>query len=114
VGTLESAHQIASGTLYNFSEQQVIDCSLANLGCNGGWQNKAYNYYKTSFAMTTAEYPYTGRDGSCKYNAADTTGKGATGYVNVAANDPDAMKIALAGRPLAVSIEADQTLFQNY
>jgi cathepsin L len=64
--------------------------------------------------MTTAEYPYTGRDGTCKYNAADTTGKGATGYVNVAANDPDAMKIALAGRPLAVSIEADQTLFQNY
>jgi C1A family cysteine protease len=64
--------------------------------------------------MTTSEYPYTARDGSCKYNSADTTGKGATGYVTVAANDSDAMKIALAGRPLAVSIEADQTLFQNY
>lgn len=64
--------------------------------------------------MTTAEYPYTGRDGSCKYNSADTTGKGATGYFTVTANDPDAMKIALAERPLAVSIEADQILFQNY
>jgi C1A family cysteine protease len=36
-GTLESAHKIASGKLYNFSEQQLVDCSTANLGCNGGW-----------------------------------------------------------------------------
>lgn len=64
--------------------------------------------------MTTTNYPYTGRDGTCKYNSALTTGKGATGYVTIAANDPDAMKMALAGQPLAVSIEADQSLFQNY
>lgn len=36
-GTLESAWKIKSGTLYNFSEQQLVDCSTQNHGCNGGW-----------------------------------------------------------------------------
>ena len=36
-GTLESAYKIAHGNLYNFSEQQLVDCSTANYGCNGGW-----------------------------------------------------------------------------
>jgi C1A family cysteine protease len=36
-GTMESAVKIKSGTLYNFSEQQLVDCSTANYGCNGGW-----------------------------------------------------------------------------
>ena len=36
-GTLESAHKIKSGKLYSFSEQQLVDCSTANHGCNGGW-----------------------------------------------------------------------------
>ena len=63
--------------------------------------------------MTTASYPYRAVNGSCKYSSTNT-GKGATGYVSVTANSPSAMKTALAGRPLAVSIEADKAVFQNY
>lgn len=36
-GTMEAAHKIKSGTLYNFSEQQLVDCSTQNYGCSGGW-----------------------------------------------------------------------------
>jgi len=36
-GALEGAHQIATGTLLSFSEQELVDCSTANYGCNGGW-----------------------------------------------------------------------------
>ena len=36
-GALEGAHQIKSGKLLSFSEQQLVDCSTANHGCNGGW-----------------------------------------------------------------------------
>ena len=63
--------------------------------------------------MTQSSYPYRAVGGSCKYSATNT-GKKATGYVNVSGNNATAMKSALAGRPLAVSIEADRAVFQNY
>ena len=37
VCALEGAHYMATGTLAQFSEQQLVDCSTANYGCNGGW-----------------------------------------------------------------------------
>ena len=36
-GALEGAHQILTGTLLSFSEQQLVSCSTANYACNGGW-----------------------------------------------------------------------------
>ena len=63
--------------------------------------------------MTQAAYPYKAVRGTCKYSSSNT-GKGTTGYVNVSGNNATAMKSALAGRPLAVSIEADKAVFQNY
>ena len=36
-GALEGIHQIKTGELLSFSEQQLVDCSTRNYGCNGGW-----------------------------------------------------------------------------
>ena len=36
-GALEGVHQIKTGNLVSFSEQQLVSCSTANYGCNGGW-----------------------------------------------------------------------------
>jgi len=36
-GALEGAHQIATGELLSFSEQQLVDCVKTSYGCNGGW-----------------------------------------------------------------------------
>ena len=37
VGALEGAWKLKTGTLLSFAEQQLVDCSTANSGCNGGW-----------------------------------------------------------------------------
>ena len=63
--------------------------------------------------MTQSSYPYKAVGGTCKYSSSNT-GKGTTGYVSVTANNSTAMKSALAGRPLSVSIEADKAVFQSY
>merc|ERR1719275_499216 len=60
-GSLEGAHQIATGELLSFSEQQLVDCAgikYGNMGCNGGLQTYAYNYYEAGHkAELESTYP---------------------------------------------------------
>ena len=47
------------------SEQQLVDCSTANYGCNGGWQSVALQYIaKAGSVNTAAAYPYTSAGGT--------------------------------------------------
>lgn len=101
---MEGAHEIKTGKLLSFSEQQLVDCSTVNYGCNGGWEYEAFIYYQTYAAESEATYPYKAVDGTCQYNSGATTGVTSTGYTNVAANDVNQMKAALAIGPLSVAI----------
>ena len=105
---MESSHKIASGTLLSLSEQQLVDCSTVNYGCNGGWPEEGFNYFMTSKSMSEASYPYTAMDGTCKYNSSATTGVYSSGtYVAIESNNTAAMKAGLFYKPLSVYIEAD-------
>jgi hypothetical protein len=44
VENVESAHFIATGTLYDLSETEVIACDESCEMCNGGWPQNAYEY----------------------------------------------------------------------
>jgi len=113
-GGMEGAWQIASGSLKSMSEQQLVDCSTQNAGCNGGSMELAFNYAGTTNVATESSYPYKGRDGSCKssYTTAIPSG-GVTGYKSVGQSS-NSLKSALATGPVSVAIEADQTAFQMY
>ncbi|XP_048828969.1 pro-cathepsin H [Brienomyrus brachyistius] len=70
-GCLESVTAISTGKLPLLSEQQLVDCAQAfnNHGCNGGLPSQAFEYIKYNKGlMTEDDYPYTGRDGTCKFN----------------------------------------------
>jgi cathepsin L len=112
-GAVEGAEQIATGTLTSYSEQNLVDCSTQNNGCNGGLMDYAFKYIETAPLMTEADYPYTARDGTCKYDASKGVGKVAS-FVDVTVNSYDQMKAALAKGPVSVAIEADQMAFQGY
>jgi len=58
---------LSTGTLQSYSEQQLVDCSKQNNGCNGGLMDYAFQYIETSPLMQEGDYQYTARDGSCKY-----------------------------------------------
>merc|ERR1712113_1032944 len=80
-GSIEGAHFVATGELLSFSEQQLVDCAnlrhgYGNMGCNGGLQTYAYNYYNTHAAELESTYPYTsgaGQTGSCLFEEASAT-----------------------------------------
>ena len=115
-GAVEGAEQIATGTLTSYSEQQLVDCSKQNNGCNGGLMDYAFKYIETAPLMTEADYPYTGKHSflsKCKYDASKGVGKVAD-FTDVTVGSVDQMKAAISKGPVSVAIEADQAVFQTY
>ena len=71
-GALEAAYAHSFGKSISLSEQQLVDCAGAfnNFGCNGGLPSQAFEYIKYNGGLDTEEaYPYTGKDGVCKFTA---------------------------------------------
>ena len=44
-GAMEGAYAVKTGKLLSFSEQQLVDCTYSDNGCNGGLQIDAFDYY---------------------------------------------------------------------
>jgi len=117
-GALEGAWALATGNLVSLSEQQLVDCSgsYGNEGCQGGDMDAAFKYEEQAAVCTENSYPYTAEDGSCTASSC-TVGipdHGVTGYVDVQADDEQALMDAVAQQPVSVAIEADKRAFQNY
>ena len=112
-GSMEGAHAIKTGKLVSLSEQQLVDCSKDNSGCNGGDMDLAFKYTSTNPLETEAAYPYLAQDESCSYKKAQGV-VSATTFHDVAANDNKQLKAAVALGPVSIAIEADQTVFQYY
>lgn len=115
-GSVEGAEFLATGKLNSYSEQQLVDCAggvYGNMGCNGGLMDNAFKYIEKYGIEAEASYPYTARDGSCKYDSSKTIGT-VKSYSDVAPGNPAQLKAALAKGPVSVAIEADQIAFQGY
>merc|ERR1712226_232724 len=111
-GGLEGAWQLASGNLVSLSEQQFVDCSKQNSGCNGGLMDYAFSFAKTTAIATESSYPYTARDGSCQsVSAVGIPQGGVTGYTDVS-KSASSLISALNSQPVSVAIQADQAAFQ--
>merc|ERR1711998_447907 len=92
VGAMEGAHAIATGSVVSLSEEQLVQCSKVNSGCNGGLMDYAFQYAESTPMVEEDSYPY-------------TSGTGRTG---------GALKAAVAIQPVSVAIEADRMAFQGY
>merc|ERR1712023_301689 len=112
-GGLEGAWEIATGSLVSMSEQQFVDCSKQNSGCNGGLMDTAFSWARSQNIATESSYAYTARDGTCKssFTTAIPSG-GVTGYKDCSGTS--ALTNALQSRPVSVAIQADQSVFQQY
>jgi len=103
--------------LVSLSEQQLVDCSgsFGNLGCDGGLMDSAFQYIKSNGGIDTeASYPYTARDGDCKFKKADI-GATCTGYVDIQSGSEADLETAVANQgPISVAIDASNWSFQMY
>jgi len=114
-GAVEGANFIKTGTLKSFSEEQLVECSTQNNGCNGGLMDYAFQYIESNGIELESQYPYTsgsGQVGSCTYEQASKVGT--VSSFNDLQQEFAQMKAGLDKSPVSVAIEADQMAFQMY
>ncbi|XP_070567463.1 cathepsin L-like [Ptychodera flava] len=116
-GSLEGQNFKKTGKLVSLSEQQLVDCSkqYGNEGCRGGLMDNAFRYIAAVGGIESEEdYPYTGVDGYCKFDASKVVA-GDTGYIDLPTEDEDKLKEAVATiGPISVAIDASHESFQLY
>ena len=102
-------------TALSLSEQNVIDCTVANYGCKGGWMADAWAQIANEGGIdTTVSYPYTGVTSSCRFNPANVVGTD-KGTVYVKSGFESALLDALKSvGPISVAIATNFPSFHSY
>ena len=112
VGAVESAWAIKHNTLYNLSEQELIDCSSENHGCEGGSMVKAFQYIIDNGLCSNLSYPYVAIDKQCN-NTCKSLVK-ITNYSDIIPNKEKMLMRAVQHQPVSVAIQANKRSFQMY
>jgi C1A family cysteine protease len=116
-GALEGAWAVKTGKLVSLSEQQFVDCSKSNNGCNGGLMDNAFEFAEKNDICTEETYPYEAK----QHKKCTTSGckvglpkGGVVGFKDVEPDHDDSLEEALTKGPVSVAIEADKEIFQFY
>jgi len=99
----------------SLSEQQLVDCSKVNAGCNGGNMASAMKYVASDGGLCSeSEYPYKARNGQCESSSCGTKYDAIKGPSSVQTESESALMTAVDKGCVSVAIEADQFAFQYY
>ena len=117
-GSIESNTEIATGEVPTWlSEQQLVDCSTQNNGCEGGLYDYAFEYVASNGLEGESDYPYWAMDGTCSFKKDKVRNHKVdsyTPYNDINAGDAETFKARLAKGPVSVAIQANQAVFQQY
>lgn len=75
--------------------------------------DSAFTYAETNALESESAYPYTGKTQTCKLSDGEGLVE-VTGFTDVAPNDPDQLKAAVAQGPVSIAIQANKMVFQLY
>jgi len=113
VGAVESAWAIKNNILYNLSQQELIDCSFLDRGCNGGSMDLAFLFIKNHGLCTNLSYPYQGKKHKCHKKKCESVVH-IKNHSDVQKNNESQLKNAVAIQPISVAIQANKRSFQMY
>ncbi|XP_035681772.1 cathepsin O-like isoform X2 [Branchiostoma floridae] len=118
VETIESQWSIAGHPLEEYSVQQVLDCdrTKGSHGCRGGDTCNALSWMNQTTAnlVPKKDYPYTGKDGECRFFTNTTDSVHLTNYTcRGYENHEDEMVRLLHGHS-TLAIIVDATSWQDY
>ena len=111
--SIHNNNNIFNHKIYNLSEQQLVDCSRENNGCQGGIMDKGFEYVINNGLCSEDSYPYTGKQGICNSLTCKKIGQ-ISDYSDVTPNDEKVLKRAVANQPISVAIQANLSSFRFY
>jgi len=113
-GAIEGRYFIAKGQLNSLSEQDLVDCSKQNSGCNGGLMDYAFAFVESNGGLCSeTDYPYSAKSHWRCMEDTCTKEDPITSYKDVGSTTTD-LESACNDGPVAIAIEADQYAFQLY
>ena len=111
-GSIEGVHQLSTGKLVSFSEQQIVSCCHVNgaSGCNGGIMDSAFQYIiKTGGLATEKSYPYksgNGNSGRCNTKGKDEYKHVISDYKDVKSGSASELAYAIKKNPVSIAVDA--------
>ncbi|XP_060537688.1 procathepsin L-like [Pantherophis guttatus] len=115
-GALEGMHFKKMGKLVSLSEQNLIDCSEENYGCDGGIMELAFETVRKQGGINSEKsYPYDGVDRqSCRYDPDESITR-CNSFGQIMENDEKGLQEAVAKiGPVSVGIDARSSKFHFY
>jgi cathepsin F len=125
VGTMEGQFFLKKGTLYELSEQNLVDCDhvcqnipgwgkACDQGCDGGMEVNAFQYVIQNGGINLrADYPYQASVGTCRYDSSKSVG-GFNNWIIVSVDDEDDLRQYLYDNgPVSVGVHADEWFYYS-
>jgi len=113
---LETFMRIRNYSVDRLSEQELVDCSSENYGCNGGLMDLAMDYIIQRQGLSSNEkYSYNATEtGYCKMNNTRVLGSNMTEYKYIIPESVLDMKYSVNKNPVAIALDADNIFFRFY
>lgn len=98
------------------SEQNLVDCSsrYGNYGCSGGLMDQGFNYVRDHGIMSQQDYPYTGKDESCKFIRSKSVTNVRNSVILPPGNEPLLRMVLAMTGPIPIAIDASSKSFHSY
>lgn len=115
VEAIEGIRAIKYNSLVSLSEQQLIDCSIENKGCNGGSMDLGFNYVIENGGLcSNHSYPYQAQDGNCDNSCEVIKHTDIQKCYDILPKKERLFLSYLSQQPLSVAIQANGMTFQHY
>lgn len=115
---LETFMRINNYTIDRLSEQQLVDCSEEDYGCDGGFMHTALDYIiQNDGLLDNKIYPYKGNTNNCSClvnNTKNAIGSNIKDYDFTIPNSIIDMKKNVMETPIAIAIDASNIYFRFY
>ncbi|KAI9915637.1 hypothetical protein PsorP6_007670 [Peronosclerospora sorghi] len=118
VAAVESLQCIRSDErrIQKYSVQQVVECDMRSMGCDGGSALHAFEYIQQNGLCSAKSYPYTSLNGESESCSATCSTKetGITGYNRLSKGNEAELIEALQSQPVVAAVAAGNAAWKQY